>query len=493
VVTAPQPVPTAVPAVGATRKPGWVLTIVSLGVVLSSLDLFVVNIALPSIATGLHSSSVSELSWILNSYAIVFAALLVPAGRIADRTSRKGGFLVGVAVFLLASAACALSTSVPMLVGFRVVQAIGAAILVPTSLSLVLAAYPPQRRAAAVRVWATAGSIAVAIAPVVAGPLVLISWRWVFIINLPIGIATLVLGWRLLPSPEVEHEPAPDALGAGLLMAGIAALTLALVQGGSWGWSSGRVVGLLLAAAVSTAVFVRRSARHPSPVLDIGLLRSRDFAVASLSAMLISAALAAFLLSGVLWVQDVWHWSALRSGLSIAPGPALVPFWSIAAGKLIPRFGPRPVVIAGALVFAAALGWWALAMGLHPDYVGGMLGGTALTGVGIGLTIPTLFGVAASSLPPQRFATGSGAVNMIRQVGLAVGVAVLVAVVGTPRPGSGELTAFRHGWLAITAMSLVCALTGALLRRRAAPPSQARPLIGAVQPRTPSIPAGQNR
>jgi MFS family permease len=227
-------VTTAAQPATAEHKPGWILAIASLGVVLSSLDLFVVNVALPSIATDLHSGNVSELSWILNAYAITFAALLVPAGRLADRTSRKGGFLLGIAVFVLSSAACAASASVPMLIAFRVVQAVGAAMLVPTSLGLVLAAYPPQRRAAAVRVWASVGSSAVAIAPVVAGPLVLVSWRWVFLINVPIGLAALVLGWRLLPDTEGERGPLPDALGAGLLTAGIAALTLAIVQGGSW-------------------------------------------------------------------------------------------------------------------------------------------------------------------------------------------------------------------------------------------------------------------
>ena len=465
---------TATRAACRAAKPGWILAVVSLGVVLSSLDLFVVNVALPSIATDLRSSNVRELSWVLNAYAIVFAALLVLAGGLADRTSRKGGFLLGVAVFLASSTACALSTSVPMLIGFRVVQAIGAALLVPTSLGLVLAAYPPQRRAGAVRIWAAAGAAAVAVAPVIAGPLVLISWRWVFIINLPIGIVALVLGWRVLPSIEGERGPAPDAFGAGLLIAGIAALTLALVQGGNWGWSSGRVAGLLIGSAASTAIFAWRSSRHPSPVLEIGLLRSRGFAVATLSTLLISAALGAFLLSGVLWVQDVWHWSALASGLAIAPGPALVPIWSIVAGKLIPRFGSGPVVVAGGVAFAAGLGWWATAMGLHPDYAGGMLGGMALTGVGIGLTVPTLFGVAVSSLPPQRFATGSGAVNMIRQIGITVGVAVLVAVVGAPRTGNGELAAFRHGWLVVAAISLACALTGVLLRRPS-PAAEPRP------------------
>jgi MFS family permease len=296
--------------------------------------------------------------------------------------------------------------------------------------------------------------VAVAVAPVVAGPLVLLSWRWVFIINLPIGLVALMLGWWLLPNAEGERGPVPDVLGAGLLTVCIAALTLALVQGGSWGWSSGRVVGLLLGAAILVAAFVGRSSRHSSPVLEIGLLRSRSFAVAAVSTLLISATLGGFLLSAVLWVQDVWHWSPLLSGLSIAPGPALVPIWSAIAGKLIPRFGPGPVVVAGAIAFAAGLGWWAITMGLHPDYVGGMLGGVALTGVGIRLTVPTLFGTAVSSLPPQRFATGSGVVNMVRQIGLTVGVAVLIAVLGLPSTRAGELAAFRHGWLVVGATSL---------------------------------------
>ncbi|ATL67433.1 MFS transporter [Nocardia terpenica] len=452
-------------AIDRTSTPGRVLATAALGVVLPNLDLFIVNVALPSIASGMHTPDVGELSWILNAYTIVFAALLVPAGRMADRTSRRTGFLLGVAVFIAASAACALSVSVPMLVGFRALQAVGAAMLVPTSLSLVLAAYEPERRAGAVRVWASTASAAAAISPVIAGPLVLLSWRWVFLINLPIGIVVLLMGWRLLPDVEGRREPRPDAAGAGLLIVGIAALTLALVRGGDWGWSSDRVLGLFVATVAAMAAFAWRSARHPSPVLEIGLLRSRSFALATLSTFLFAAALGAYLLSGVLWVQNVWHWSALRSGLAIAPGPALVPLWSIVAGKLMPRIGARPVVIAGCLAFAAALAWWVLAMRVQPNYLAGMLGGAALTGVGVGLTVPTLFGMATAALPPDRFATGSGAVNMIRQLGIAVGVAVLVAVIGTPAANAGALHAFRHGWLVVAAISVACALTGLLLRR----------------------------
>jgi MFS family permease len=168
----------------------------------------------------------------------------------------------------------------------------------------------------------------------------------------------------------------------------------------------------------------------------------------------------------VLWEQGTWGWSALRTGLAIAPGPLMVPVMSLlVAGRLIARFGPGPVIGAGATIFAAGVAWWALAAGLHPDYAGEMLGGMLLSGVGVGLTLPTFMATGASSLPPQSFATGSAVVNMLRQVGLAVGVAVLVAVLGTPGSPAGELAAFRHGWEVIAGVSLVAGLAGVALLR----------------------------
>ena len=175
------------------------------------------------------------------------------------------------------------------------------------------------------------------------------------------------------------------------------------------------------------------------------------------------------LLSVVLWEQEVWGWSALRTGLAIAPGPLMVPLFSfLVAGRLIARFGPGPVIAAGSALFAAGVAWWALAAGLQPDYVGDMLGGMLLTGVGVGLTLPTLMATAASSLPPQAFATGSAVVNMLRQVGLAVGVALLVALLGTPESSDAALTAFRTSWLVLAAIALAGAVVAAVLLRRKA-------------------------
>src|SRR6201990_557794 len=204
-------------------SPPVVLAIVCAGVVLASLDLFIVNVALPQMARDLHvrGDGVADLSWVLNAYAIVYASLLVLFGRAAERYPRERGVLLGVAVFVAASAACGAATSVPMLRGFRVVQAAGAALLTPASLGLVLATTPPEQRAGAVRAWTAIGGLAAAAGPVVGGLLVAASWRWVFLVNVPIGLAALVVGWRRLPHVAGHPVPVPDALGAVLITGGV--------------------------------------------------------------------------------------------------------------------------------------------------------------------------------------------------------------------------------------------------------------------------------
>jgi EmrB/QacA subfamily drug resistance transporter len=442
-----------------------VLLIVCAGVVMASLDLFIVNVALPQIARQLHEPNLGNLSWVLNGYAIVYAALLVLAGRLADRHPRKYGFLLGVAVFTAASAACGAATSVPMLVAFRLVQAAGAALLTPTSLGLVLAAYPPERRGGAVRAWTATGGMAAALGPVAGGLLVTLSWRWVFFVNVPIGLAALVVGWLRLPDAPGHPGPRPDTLAALLVTAGVGGLTLGLVKGGDWGWSSGRTVAVLAASALLIALFAARCARHHNPLIDPALFRVRTFTGASVVTLFFSVAFGAMLLSIVLWMQDDWGWSALKSGLAIAPGPIMVPVFSfLVTGRLIGRFGPGPVIALGSTCFAAGILWWVLAIGLTPDYAG-MVGGMLLTGIGVGLTLPTLMSTAAGSLPPPSFATGSGVVNMLRQVGFAIGVAVFVAVLGTPHTAAGRLAGFRHGWIVIAAIALAGAVAAVLLRR----------------------------
>src|SRR3954454_3820851 len=224
-----------------SQRSAVVLAIASLAAFMASLDVFIVNVAFDQIGADFSGATLSELSWVLSGYAIVYAALLVPAGRLADRYGRRGGFLIGLAVFTAASAACALSPGLWWLVGLRVLQAAGAAALTPTSLGLLLAATPAERRVRAVRIWAASGGLAAAAGPVVGGLLVNTSWRWVFLVNIPIGIAALVVAARIVPpSRDLTSTRLPDAWGAVLLTAAIGGLALGLVKSPDWGWTSER-------------------------------------------------------------------------------------------------------------------------------------------------------------------------------------------------------------------------------------------------------------
>jgi EmrB/QacA subfamily drug resistance transporter len=430
-----------------------VLVIVCAGVVLASLDLFIVNVALPSIQRDLHEPNLSTASWVLDGYAIVYAALLVLLGRISEGHNREDGFLMGVLIFTFSSAACGLSPSLGALIGFRVIQAFGAALMTPTSLGLILATTAPEKRQSSVRAWAAVGAA---------------GWRWVFFVNVPIGLLALVVGWRRLPNVPGHSIQRPDAFGALLATIGIGALTLGLVEGNNWHWGSPRVLISLIAGVLLTAAFVLHTMRHHNPLIEPGLFRVRAFRGASAVSLFFSIAFGAMLLSVVLWMQNVWGWSALHTGLAFAPGPLMVPIFAfLLAGRLIARFGPGRVIFAGSLIYAVGVAWWALRAGLHPNYLGMVLPGTLLTGAGVGLTMPTFIATGSAALPPTSFATGSAVINMLRQVGLAVGVAVFIAVLGTPHSAVGEKLGFVHAWTVIAAVAALAAFVGLLgLRQR---------------------------
>jgi EmrB/QacA subfamily drug resistance transporter len=427
---------------------------VSVGVFMASLDLFIVNIAFPDIQGDFSGTSLSALSWVLNAYAIGFAALLVPAGRWADRFGRKRAFVGGLALFSLASAACAAAPSVPALIVARVAQSVGAAFLIPTSLGLLLPEFPPAKRGAAVGIWAAVGGVAAAFGPSLGGVLVQAGWRWVFIVNVPIGLATLVAASRLLREVRDGTGERPDLISAGLFTAGIAALTLAIVKGPSWGWGGARVLGLLAGAAVLVGLVAVRSTRHPAPLIEPVIVRTRAIAFANLGALLFFAAFGALLLGSVLFQTTVWHDSVLRAGLQITPGPAMAALFAFPGGVLGQRFGQRYVGALGALLFAAAGLWFRAHMTALPNYAYEMLPSQLIGGAGVGLVLPTLSAAATGPLPAARFATGTAVLGMSRQLGSALGVAVLVAIIGTPAPGAA-FGAFRDGWLFIPLSALV--------------------------------------
>lgn len=442
-----------------SRRSGPILLVLSVAAFMASLDVFIVNVAFDDIGKDFPAAGISDLSWVLNAYTIVYAAFLVPAGRIVDRYGRKGGFLLGLGLFTLASAACAAAPGIWWLVAFRVLQALGAAILTPASLGLVVAAMPPEIRARSVRIWAATGAIAAALGPAVGGLLVEASWRWVFLVNLPIGIVGLIAGAILLPRIGAERSTRlPDLAGAAMLAVAIGALTLGLVEGPDWGWTSVATIGSWVASAVALTGFIASSARHPEPVIDPDLLRVRTFRFANLTAVLFSIPFAATLLSNVLWMQQVWGYSAIKTGFAVSTGPLLVPVFAAVAHRLAARWPIGGIVAVGCLLLGLGTLLVSLSVSAEPAYATAILPGWLLGGVGVGLALPSIMSSATADLPPASAATGSAVVNMSRQIGMALGVSILIAVIGAPRRYAAAHTVFQHAWWVLTAFAVAGAV-----------------------------------
>jgi EmrB/QacA subfamily drug resistance transporter len=448
-------------------KQRWkVLLVTSVAVFMGFLDVTIVNIAFPDIEASFPGTSLAGLSWILNAYNIVFAALLVPAGRLSDRLGRRRMFFVGVCTFLAASVVCGLAPSVEVLVAARVVQAAGAAILVPTSLALLLPEFPLEQRATATALWGATGAVAAATGPALGGVLVdATSWRWVFFVNLAIGLPALIPARRLLRESREEHPgPLSDILGIVLLVAGVGLLSLGIVKGQEWGWGSARVVGCVVAAALVLAAFLARSARHPAPVIELKLLRVRSFAVANTGVFLFSLGFYALLLANILFLTSVWEWSVLRAGVAVTPGPLMAATAAAMGGRLADRYGQRVVALPGGLLFAAGCLVFAAGTGATPHYASEFLPATLLTGAGVGLSFAAWGSAAVAELPPSRFATGSAISATSRQIGAVLGIAILVAVIGTPRP-EDALSTFHTAWQLMAIPSTAAGLIALALGR----------------------------
>ena len=422
-----------------------VLAVTSVAVFMSFLDATIVNIAFPSIHASFPSASLGDLSWVINAYNIVFASLLVPAGRLADRVGRKRVFLGGVLLFLAASAACGLAPTVGVLIAARVVQAAGAAALVPTSLGLLLPEFPLEQRATATALWGATGGIAAATGPALGGVLIeVFDWRAVFFVNLFIGLPALIPARRLLRELREDHAAAfPSPVGIALLVGAIGALSLAIVEGGSWGWGSARIVAAFAASGVLGAAFVAHCARSTRPLVELSLFRVRSFAVASLGAFIFALSFFALLLSNALFLTGVWHYSTIKAGIALTPGPLMATICSPIAGKLSDRFGQRVVAAPGGLVFALGTLLFATRVGAVPHYATEFLPATLLTGAGVGLTFGGFASAAVAELPRDRFSTGSGVFSMFRQLAAVIGIAILIALLDA---GGATVATFHHVW-----------------------------------------------
>jgi EmrB/QacA subfamily drug resistance transporter len=442
--------------VAGRTSPWLAFVVVASAVFLTVLDLFVVNTALPAISADFVGASLATVSWILTAYAIVFAIALVPAGKLGDLYGRRRWFSIGLIAFTGGSTVAAVAPAVELLVFGRVVQALGAAAITPNSLAIALSLFPPSGRATVVAAWGAVAGLAATTGPIVGALLAEVDWRWIFLVNVPIGVAVFILLPRLVDELRSEHRSArPDGLGALLLGGSVGLITLGLSQAPGWGWD-GRVLAVFGAAVALAIAFVWRSARHPAPIVELSLFRDRQFGIALVATLAFWAGFGALLLSSGLFLTGTWHLSVMQAGLGFAPGPAATAIFSASSARLARRFGAVPVgTLGGALMAAGAL--W-LASQLSSDaqgYLSVFLPAEIMAGDGTGLALPVLLTLAVSRLPANRLSIGTAVYTTFRQVGAAVGVAIWVALVGTSALDTA--TAFTPGWLFIAITGLATA------------------------------------
>ena len=450
-----------------SRRPGLVLLATGMAMFAVFLDTTILYVAFPSIGATFDDVSAAGLSWVLNAYTITFAALLIPAGRLADRIGRRRLFLAAVIIFTVASMLCGLAVNVPMLVASRVLQAIGAAAMVPSSLAVVLQVFPKDQVPRAVAIWGAVGAVAGAAGPSL-GSLVVdkLDWRWAFFINLPVGIFSWLLSRRVLPEGrEANPGPIPDPFGALLLIAGISSISYGIVHSEDDGWGSPIVLGTIVAGLALVALFVWRCSRVAAPVLNLYLFRSPNFSVANAGMLVYSTGFSTLFLGNILFLTDVWHYSILQAGLAVAIGPTIVAILAPRMGKLAGRIGQRAILIPGGLLWAGAPLWMMLRAGEDPSWAAIFLPATVIGAVGVSMCMPQLGSAAVKDLPPDVLGQGSAVSQATRNLGTTFGVSLTIALISH----SPNLQGFHHTWLLIIVTGVCVSALAVLLPRHRKP------------------------
>lgn len=406
--------------------------IASVAAFLVSLDATMLYAAFGALRAGFPGASAAEMSWVLNAYTVVYAAMLIPSGGLADAYGRNRVFLFGVTVFIAASAACGLAGSVTWLIAARVAQAVGAALLTPASLSIVLAAFPQHRRAATVSLWGAVGGFAAAVGPSLGSFVVQhFGWPWAFFINVPIGAYSLWRGAaRLRAAPRAAVPRRVDVVGMGLLIVAVGAVALAIVELESPAWSRAELAIVAGTGAAALVAFVLWARRAREPLVDLALFRHRTYSAVNLATLSFGIAFAIMFFAFFFFMLNVWHFNQALAGLAIVPGPLTVIPVAIVTGRLAGRLGHRPFLVGGALLYACTGAWFLLVPGSEPAYLTQWLPGLLLSGASVGMVLPSLSGAAVSQLPVAHYAVGSAVNQAIRQIGAVIGVAITVLLLG---------------------------------------------------------------
>ena len=447
--------PTPPPA--ATASPWPVFWVASIATFLVALDSTMLFAAFDPLRHAFASASAADLSWVINAYTVVYATMLIPAGGLADTYGRKRIFLLGGVLFLAASAACGLASHVGWLVAARVLQAMGAALLTPASLSIVLAAFPQNKRAVVVSLWGAVGGLAAAVGPS-AGSLVIdhFGWPWAFYINLPIGGYALWRGAALLSeSVPSSQRRRVDVVGMALLMLAVGSITLAIVEFDAPNWRPTELVVMGVTGMLAATVFVVWARRIQYPLVDLALFEHRTYRYVNLATLSFGTAFSMMFLTFFFYVMNIWHYSLPQAGLAVTPGPLLVMPTAIVTGRLASRLGHRRFLVGGSLLYAISSLWFLLVPGNEPNYVLHWLPGLVMSGIAVGLVLPSLSAAAVSRLPVAHYAVGSAVNQATRQIGSVLGVAFTVALLGH---ASLQRSDFDAMYLLHAALALVTGL-----------------------------------
>ena len=432
-MTSPSLAPATVAAPPSVQASPWpTFWIACIAVFLVSIDSTVLFAAFGALRQAFPDATPADLSWVLNAYTVVYATMLIPAGGLADAYGRKRVFLGGVALFLVASAACGMADSVGLLIAARVAQALGAALLTPASLSIILDAFPKEKRTVAVSLWGAVGGLAAAIGPSLGSSIVdYLGWRWAFYINLPLGAVSLWFGATRLREAKLGTIKARvDVVGMLLLIAAVGAAAMAITQSESAHWSRLELAALGGASVLAFGAFIAWARNATAPLVDLSLFASRSYSAVNLATLAFGTAFAMMFFGFFAYLTGVWHYTLPAAGLAVTPGPLMVVPTAIITGRIAARIGYRRILVTGSLVYAAAGLWMLLVPGSEPAYLTHWLPGLILSGLGVGMVLPSLSGAAVAGLPAAQYAVGSAVNQATRQLGSVMGVAVTVLLVG---------------------------------------------------------------
>ena len=443
------------------NKKWWTLGAVSFGLFMIMLDNTVVNVALPSIQRDL-GVDLSELEWIVTGYALTFAAFMLIGGKLADAYGRRLIFVVGIAIFTASSLACGLADSGHMLIGARVVQGVGAAMMNPATLSIIAATFAPRERGTAIGIWAGVSALALAIGPLVGGLLTEhLSWSWIFFVNVPVGVLGIFASFLLIDESRDETHERLDLPGLATSAVGLVALTYGLIEANGYGWGSTRIVGSFLIAAVSLFAFVVLERRQHAPMLDLSLFRSGTYTGANLVVLLVALAMFGVFFFVSLYMQNILGYSAVEAGAAFLPMTILIVIVAPIAGRLTDRVGSRWLMTAGMTLLGIQLLYFSQ-LGANASYWQ-LLPAMLIGGFGMACTMTPSAAAATRSVPVDKAGVGSAVLNACRQVGGSIGIALMGAIVASEAGGRRTVEAFLDGFERALIVAAVIAFAGAIV------------------------------